>query len=288
MSLEIKYKQKFLKYKTKYLALKKSIVQTGGNEYKTIPNSGKADDILTNQCLWISIRDYLNFAKGITNLKIFENLKQPFGLTQDLNNTEFNLENANMTRAVTELAKKYNITLCFIPVHSSTNRIDLYGIETDGSVRCIQGSINPGQKDIVHIASYGGHFALIIAGPGFSVPKHPSSTITIPNHPAFKKIPKIELAIDNIKTSIPKCTKISEIIDLLCLAGPGPSNCYSSSVASLRKINSKDPVWEKYSKEEKIKAISTGSVANNIPFGPFYVLSIYGVRDKVIELLKLK
>ncbi len=287
MSLELKYKQKFIKYKTKYLGLKNSIVQIGGNTFVTIPNNGTADGNMTNQCAWISVRDYLNFTKGITNLKIFDDLKKPFGLGPELNNTEFDLTDSKMAAAMTALAKKYNITLCFLQVNNTTKKIELYSLKDNGNVECIQGLINPGQKEVVHIASYGSHFALIISGPGFSLTKNPKSDITLAATMPFPVIPKYDLAGEAIKMGVPKCTTIDCIINLLSMAGAGPSDCYALSVKSLRKIKANDATWASMNNDQKKTAISTGSIANKVPLGPYYVLSIFGVRDKVIQILKL-
>jgi hypothetical protein len=278
--MEINYKKKFIKYKIKYLNLKNSLIQKGGNSYIIIPNNGQPDGIatLSNQCLWISVRDYLNYARGMTNLKIVEDLKKPFGLVDEkYNNLEFNLEDSEMAKAVNNLAKFFSITLCFIAVDKPTQTIQPYAIENDGRLRCIQGLINPGQKEVVHIASDGGHFSLMIAGPGFNVTKHPKSTITT--------ITEAQ-AIDKIKTDLPKCKSLTDIIKLLLNLGAGPSNCYGSSVLSLNKIIKKVDDWKKMNPAEKEKAISTGSVGQNIPLGPFYVLSALGVRAKVAELIK--
>ena len=230
------YKQKYIKYKDKYLSLKEQFIQKGGNTYTIISNNGTADGNLTNQCLWISIRDYLNYARGITNLKIFDDLKQKFGLGPEFNNTEFNYENIKMRESVAALANRYNIKLCFLPINPLTKKIDLYGINEDGSVECSQGMINKYGKEIVHIASYEGHFALIIAGPGFSVAKHQNSTITSAQTPPHPKISKCALVNESIREGLSNCKTIQDVINLLSKGISGPGNCFSTSVASLRKI----------------------------------------------------
>ena len=55
------YQKKYLKYKAKYLELKKlKYLQKGGNPFRVIRNNGTdPDGSLVNQCMWISLRDFL-------------------------------------------------------------------------------------------------------------------------------------------------------------------------------------------------------------------------------------
>ena len=165
--------RKYIKYRMKYLYLVINN-QIGGAKCQTIANSGRTQN-MSNQCLRISIRDYLEYHLGI-KITVRE-LKSNFGLGSEFDNTAFNEDNPKLLNAVNSLCIHYQLTLNFIVT------------ETDGDIRPISldsrgnmiptGIINSGSTHQVYIASFGNHFELITHGPnGYELTKHDNSTIS--------------------------------------------------------------------------------------------------------------
>ena len=109
--------EKYLKYKTKYLQLKKLNEQLGGvysinvrPTFKTIRNSG-ARDGYTNSCMWISIQDYLKYVLGqnVPLKKI-----RDIGLVQPYErNTMFDTDEKRHYNGLVNIARSYNLKIVY-------------------------------------------------------------------------------------------------------------------------------------------------------------------------------
>jgi hypothetical protein len=163
------YKKKYLKYYAKYLNLKK--LQTGGMNFISISNNGGGEPGISSQCIWISIRDYLNYHKGIKNTVIV--LKRSIGLGPETDHMEYNNDNALFRGALLRLCQQLNITLCFI--YTSHGKIAPYCINNNNMKPFYQ--INIGTGNNVYIASYGAHFELIIQSPNYNLERHQNANI---------------------------------------------------------------------------------------------------------------
>jgi len=141
-------KEKYLKYKSKYLKLKK---QFGGTKVITKHNSGSLEG-MSNQCFWISILDYLH-NNGHPNLTLRE-LRAQTNSPEIIINGENQLVDTDIHRnAIEQIAFIYNLTIKGFPVDSNGNL--LYG----GN----HGNIFGNGPNIVNIANFGlYHFELII------------------------------------------------------------------------------------------------------------------------------
>ncbi len=165
------YKNKYLIYKKKYLFLKKQLI--GGTRFRSIPNSGGGEPGLANQCMWISIRDYINYHRGIVTTVI--ELKRRLGLSLDTNTIEYDDDNPILRNALERLAVGLRITLCFIYTKRDGS-IAPFCLNQDGTMRPFR-TINPGNNDIVYVATFGRHFELIVDGPNYQLERHHNSTI---------------------------------------------------------------------------------------------------------------
>jgi hypothetical protein len=158
------YHKKYLKYKQKYLQLKKKlndqklIIQLGGLRIvKTIGNTGERDR-MELQCFWISILDYLNH-HGHPSLTLRE-LRTEAGLNTNTEHTMFDIDylvGPKLDRqpiffnAAMQVAEIYDL------------RIQIYTAHRDGQVEITtpRGLIGDG-SNLVEIAQFGiGHFELI-------------------------------------------------------------------------------------------------------------------------------
>lgn len=172
--------KKYIKYRMKYLELimdKKN--QFGGATVMTISNNGQVPQTnMTNQCLWISIRDYLAYALGI-NITVFD-LKREAGLpkSKSTDNIPFDDTNPILLEAANRLCEQYNLTLNFI-VTARDGTIRPISLDSRGHM-IPTGIINRGALNQVYIASFGNHFELITTGPGYSLKKHATYVASIP------------------------------------------------------------------------------------------------------------
>jgi len=140
----LKYKQKYLLlkkeifvqsggFKQKYLLLKKEIfVQSGGfkqsssfkqkyiggRRVNTSSNSG-ARDGMSNQCLWISILEYLN-THGHADLTLRE-LRTAAGLDASTENTMFDIVTPAFRHALLRIVEIYNLRITFLPIDGMGN-----------------------------------------------------------------------------------------------------------------------------------------------------------------------
>ena len=160
------YHNKYLKYKQKYLELKNIYQSTLNNKYGgalnnkyviTKFNNGSLDG-MTNQCLWISILDYLNTSED-PELNIPLSLKELrflAGLSDNTEHTQFDINNPIYVSALNSITIIFDLKITFIPVDE--NGLILY----NGDLIEIRGSGN----NNINIAQYGTfHFQLIT---GFS------------------------------------------------------------------------------------------------------------------------
>ena len=141
------FKEKYLKYKTKYLQLKKQI---GGRRVITKPNSGQVDGMI-NQCFWISLVDYLR-VHGFPDLTVRQLREQATsGGRLIINGEREMLDTFIHTDVVEQIASYYNLTIRGFPVDGNGNM--LY----DGLFHQFGNGPN-----IVEIANFGlYHFQLI-------------------------------------------------------------------------------------------------------------------------------
>jgi hypothetical protein len=156
------YKKKYIKYKEKYQLLKAQ--KGGGKKLLVIWNDGSRGSRMSNQCLWISVSDFLvsngyphmtheQIRTEAKDLIIEYNNKLPVGWNPYTINEENKVFDFDKHRGVAELvAEKYNLQLEFYLVNSETNEL----ISSD-----MVNMIGDGQKN-VPIASYGSHFQLIL------------------------------------------------------------------------------------------------------------------------------
>ena len=120
------YYKKYLKYKNKYLELKK---QLGGRRIRTISNSGALEG-MTNQCFWISILNYLQ-RNGHPALTLRQ-LRTNAGLGADTEHTMFDIDHRDrhgnlndiFYNAAMRIANLYNL---HIRVHTVNHTGEILG-----------------------------------------------------------------------------------------------------------------------------------------------------------------
>jgi len=155
------YKDKYSKYKNKYLELKRNVKQLGGarqnnTKVRTIGNGGSLEG-MTYQCFWISVLEYLR-RHGYPRLTLKE-LRTQAGLGQDTENmmfdTDYNARDENgfaipvFLNAAERIAQIYNL------------RIQIYTVNAKGVITGARGLIGNG-RNLVEIAQFGLlHFELI-------------------------------------------------------------------------------------------------------------------------------
>ena len=159
------YKEKYLKYKYKYRQLKKlKNVQRGGAKFNVIPNTGSVDG-MTNQCMWISIRDYLLRYRGI---KIsVRGVRKMAELDKTSEHEQFDWESRRFPfrRAIQIIARKFNLRInLYLTDHNGNPNEHLLYPGSD--IPIPMHIINDSGLNIVNIAFFGAHFELIVDGPG--------------------------------------------------------------------------------------------------------------------------
>lgn len=149
--------------------------------YITIKNNGTVTEQgrrMTNQCLWIAIRDYFHYCHdqkySIIEIKTLGELK----LNSDYQMADW--ENLSMRKAIKKIAVALDIQLNFYPVYLK------YGHSGDADPQRIADSrhiVNRQGSNIVNIAFYGAHFEFITHGPNISTckPANKDNTFTIGN-----------------------------------------------------------------------------------------------------------
>ena len=163
-------KHKYIKYKNKYVNLKNIIQKGGNNKFKVIPNNGGAEG-MSNQCLWISLRDYFYYYKNI-NLSVTD-IKTQSGINLDrTRNIMFDWDTNEHRQALQKICNIYKLYINFYQVDYSGKNVLYYDDpptvpmpmhivsakdETDTDIPF-------NQLSLVNIAFYGAHFQLIIYG----------------------------------------------------------------------------------------------------------------------------
>lgn len=155
---------KYLKYKKKYLELKKKLNSLnlikqlgGGRKVKTIGNTGALEG-MTFQCFWISILDYLK-NHGYPDLTLRQ-LRKEADLGRDTEHTAFDIDyliGPELNRrpiflnAAEKIAKKYNL------------RIEIFSADRTGETEISTHRAVIGEgSNLVEIAQFGIiHFELI-------------------------------------------------------------------------------------------------------------------------------
>jgi hypothetical protein len=167
----INYK-KYLKYRLKYIKLKEQI---GGAKFVSIPNNGsrRAEPYLGLQCLWISIRDFIDYHRGISTT--VRELKRRLGLGPETDRTEFDEYNPMLASGLERLCRGLQITLNFIYVRSN-GIIAPFCLDEQNRMTPAK-TINPGARETLYIATFGRHFELIVNGPNYVLPRHANSSI---------------------------------------------------------------------------------------------------------------
>ncbi len=139
--------------------------QKGGDpkKYITIANDGHVNENgidKYNQCIWISIRDYLNnflFRKDVTVQQIKHFLKLDVSTDREM----FDIDIPKYSEAIELFAKALDIRIVFYHINRDGDSV-MTDIFNKPVPRLI---INETSNNIVAIASYGLHFELIIMGP---------------------------------------------------------------------------------------------------------------------------
>lgn len=220
------FKNKYLKYKQKYYSLKEqnknniNVLQNTFNSIKnkyqmkynikyqiggvngidinTIPNNGSTDANTHQQCIWISIRDYLNYHRGIiTTVRI---LKDSVGLPATTDTTQYDDENVQLRRGLELLCELLDISIHFIGTNHHGNIIP-FNLENNRMVS--HHIINRRSTNILYIAAFGSHFELIIKGPSNYVLTLDARSSFNPAQPVYQ--PKVF-----IKTTFVSIDKIPE------------------------------------------------------------------------------
>ena len=163
--------KKYLKYKKKYLELKKRlhVKQLGGARFSVIPNSG-AEDGMTNQCMWISIRDYLKHYLGM-KLSV-RGVRKMAGLDATTEHQMFDWETPKFRQALELIARKFNLQFHFYSVdHNGEPNSVLYHDPETRQFPMPMHIVNEHGLRLVNIAFYGAHFQLITGGNNVHVPR---------------------------------------------------------------------------------------------------------------------
>ncbi len=122
--------------------------------YETIHNNGQVIEQgieMVNQCLWISIRDYLRYCRN-EEFSIIQ-IKEMAGLGPESDYIMADWDDMIFRQAIERIAEILNIRLEFYPVYLNNNIVDARHI------------INELADEIVPIAFYGAHFEYIVSGP---------------------------------------------------------------------------------------------------------------------------
>jgi hypothetical protein len=150
--------------------------QKGGDKsIYTIPNNGK-DDKTSSQCIWIAIRDYLDYHLG-EKYKI-AGLKTMVGIKPD-DNSEYGLEKPESRGIIERLCNELHIQLNFIFTNDKGIVDETKSFESRATVRFTSSQEYENKttrvnipdrvgRDTrhVYIATFGNHFELITRGPG--------------------------------------------------------------------------------------------------------------------------
>jgi hypothetical protein len=96
------------------------------------------------------------------------------------------------------------------------------------------------------------------------------------------------LTIEQFTQEMKKATNIDEVILIVNgLNDPGNITGRESTLNSLRKIKNSEAPWNNFTREQKIEAISIGSLSAKppVPPGPYYITRCGGTRDRIIAMI---
>jgi hypothetical protein len=158
---------------------KKTIKQNGGVNpgIITISNNGTGGEPgLSQQCIWISIRDYLHYHRGETHHTV-RSLKAKVGLDPSTDTMEFDNNNRILHNGLEQLCRQLCIRGVIIFIErggiisdfsfdNSNNRIVQTLVYNQDGV-CVQGG--PRAAEDVYIASFGRHFEVITEISGYYI-----------------------------------------------------------------------------------------------------------------------
>lgn len=166
-----------------------TITQKGGDKsIYTIPNNG-IEDKMNSQCIWIVIKDYLNYHRGETHHTVFS-LKSMIGLNDKTDTIEYDLEDPKSKDKIDELCKILNIRLNTILMNDRGYIKEALCLDDNGDMlpRTI---INFKSSNDVYIATFGNHLELIIKGPKYGLEKDTKSSFKPSDVNIFKPKAKI-------------------------------------------------------------------------------------------------
>lgn len=134
--------------------------------YHTIHNTGQIEENgikMTNQCLWISIKDYLRYCRG-QELSVTE-IKKMGGLNANSDYEMFDWENRSYRHALETIIRVLNITINFFLVdNTGKHHKELYLNGRPIPMHVVGNKM--ANTDTVNIAFYGAHFEFIVEGNG--------------------------------------------------------------------------------------------------------------------------
>ena len=176
-------KKKYLKYKAKYLHLKARREQTGGSSvscdyhFETKSNTGRQDGY-SNSCMYISLQDGLNAMGNGTHT--LQSIRGQFNLQPYENNSMFDVRNQHHYQNLFTFANDNNVLILIFNVYWENNVQKIsyqqyfpFGNQHSDVIQKLNGGINNNhqnvidqchdnlQKNVIRIASFGLHFALI-------------------------------------------------------------------------------------------------------------------------------
>lgn len=167
------YKTKYLKYKSKYLQLKKlemlsksnldiknKNVLVGGVKTFTVKNNDGSNGNIgySNQCMWLSILDFLNGVLG-NNLTLEEIRNIASNNGNDLINGKLErFDDEKHIKALTTITELFDLQIHIYPLLSGINIQENVEVISDDPISIVG---NYSAPNIVSIVSYGDHFNLI-------------------------------------------------------------------------------------------------------------------------------
>jgi len=167
----LNYFKKYIKYKKKYFGLIKII---GGsfdlpqdlngifNRLITVHNTGSIPGgRYFNQCIFISIRDYLN-RNGHPDLTL-EELRYQAGLAGIMETQEWDQDKEIHVLALRNLSEIYDLDINIWNI-GSNGLLDTRYLIANNSILIPRYREGDGRRNVINIASYGRHFELIIGG----------------------------------------------------------------------------------------------------------------------------
>ena len=158
----VDYKKKYLKYKFKYLYLINGGGKNDRNDdltnitstFSTISNSGRYGNRFTNQCMWLSILEYINNVLGNNiTLEDLRELASSNGTAINDDNDEFDYMDHG--HALQNVIEAFDLNLhIYLPIRNDNN--DLVIVNSDYLL--LGDELSP---NIISIIAYGAHFELI-------------------------------------------------------------------------------------------------------------------------------